>query len=164
MSFDLKKALNDWAEKQLASMGVSREKISYLEKIKQKMIDDLSRLYSEKGLELYFNPVKMRKMKPSNGFARISGPCGDTMEVYLNIEDGMIRETSFQTDGCMPSIMSGGMAVMLAEGKSSTEASQIGQVTILEALGGLPEESKHCALLASNTLRMAIENYLSSRG
>lgn len=163
MSFDLKEALNDWAENQLSFMGVSREKISYLEEIKGKMIDDLTRLYSEKGLELYFNPVKMRKMKPTNGFARITGPCGDTMEVYLYIDDGVIRETSFQTDGCMPSIMSGGMAAVLAEGKSTTEASRIGQVTILEALGGLPEESKHCALLASNTLRMAIENYLNPR-
>ena len=34
-----------------------------------------------------------------------------------------------------------------------------GNEDILEALGGLPEESRHCALLASSTLRAAIDDY-----
>jgi nitrogen fixation NifU-like protein len=66
------------------------------------------------------------------------------------------------TDGCATSIASGSMATELAKGKDVKETSKISQQMILDALDGLPEESVHCALLASNTLNEAIKNYLDS--
>jgi len=50
------------------------------------------------------------------------------------------------------------MATTLAKGKTTKEAMEISQKTILEALDGLPKENQHCALLASNTLKAAIKN------
>jgi nitrogen fixation NifU-like protein len=67
------------------------------------------------------------------------------------------------TDGCASSIAAGSMATELAQGKKIGEATEISQQMILEALKGLPEESVHCALLASNTLKEAIKNYLDSK-
>jgi nitrogen fixation NifU-like protein len=55
------------------------------------------------------------------------------------------------------------MVTELAKGKSVPEAQKITQQDILDALGGLPEESLHCALLAANTLKEAIKDYLASR-
>lgn len=82
------------------------------------------------------------------------------MEFYLNVKEGKVSQASFQTDGCIASIASGNVATELAKGKIVSEA-QIGQDEILEALGGLPEDHVHCALLASNTLREAIKDYSS---
>ena len=45
--------------------------------------------------------------------------------------------------------------------KGIAEAQRINQEDILSALGGLPEDSLHCALLASNTLKEAIKDYLA---
>jgi len=93
-----------------------------------------------------------------DGHARITGPCGDTMEFWLCTNDGRIAEARFTTTGCGPSRAAGSMATELAVGKPPREAAQIEQADILAALGGLPEESEHCALLASNTLKVAIDD------
>ena len=63
------------------------------------------------------------------------------------------------TDGCVTTIAAGSMVTEMAKGKPVDEAIQIGQQDLLESLGGLPEESRHCALLASNTLKEAIIDY-----
>jgi nitrogen fixation NifU-like protein len=56
------------------------------------------------------------------------------------------------------------MAAELALGKSIQEAKAISQEAILSELGGLPAESEHCALLAADTLRAAIDDYLETKG
>ena len=53
------------------------------------------------------------------------------------------------------------MATELAVNRPLGEAGFIEQADILEALGGVPKDFEHCALLASNTLRAAIREYLS---
>lgn len=95
-----------------------------------------------------------------NGHARITGPCGDTMEFWLLIRDGGVEEVRFTTDGCGWSRACGSMATCLAEGKSIGNAAAIGQQDILRALGGLPPEVEHCALLAANTLKAACDDYI----
>jgi nitrogen fixation NifU-like protein len=69
----------------------------------------------------------------------------------------------FTTDGCASSIAAGSMATELAQGSKLEKAAQINQQMILEGLGGLPEDSIHCALLASSTLKEAIKNYFDSK-
>jgi Mrp family chromosome partitioning ATPase len=53
------------------------------------------------------------------------------------------------------------MATELVVNRPLREVGFIEQADILEALGGLPKDSEHCALLASNTLKAAIRDYLS---
>jgi len=96
-----------------------------------------------------------------NGHARITGPCGDTMEFWLQVSENRVLEASFTTTGCGPSRAAGSMATELVIGKPLCEASRIEQADILAALGGLSEESEHCALLASNTLEAAIRDFSS---
>jgi nitrogen fixation NifU-like protein len=102
-------------------------------------------------------------MEKPDGHARIKGPCGDTMEIFIRVKDDTIVKASFMTDGCITSIVSGSMAVELATGRKIQQVIGISQQEILEGLGGLPEESEHCALLASNTLQAAIQDHLRTR-
>lgn len=95
--------------------------------------------------------------------SRITGPCGDTMEIWLAVRDGGVGKAAFETDGCLPSIARGSMTTVLAEGKPVESAAGITQQDILDALGGLPPEHEHCALLAAHTLRAACEDYLKHR-
>jgi ATP-binding protein involved in chromosome partitioning len=90
--------------------------------------------------------------------ARITGPCGDTMEFWLFVQDGRIGKAAFVTDGCGPSHACGSVATCLAEGKTVEQSAAITQQDILDALGGLPESHRHCALLAANTLKTACED------
>ncbi|MBP6914824.1 MAG: iron-sulfur cluster assembly scaffold protein [Smithellaceae bacterium] len=109
------------------------------------------------------DPRNMGPLQKFNGHARITGPCGDTMEFWLEVQNGKIKKASFITDGCGPSIASGSMTACLAEGKTVAEAKSISQKDVLEALEGLPEESQHCALLAVNTLKAACDGYMEKQ-
>ena len=94
-----------------------------------------------------------------NGHARITGPCGDTMEFWISVHDGTVTAASFVTDGCGSSLACGSMATELAKGRRVEEAAGVRQHDILQALGGLPPEFQHCALLASNTLKAACADF-----
>ena len=106
--------------------------------------------------ERFIRPRNYGPLEQCDGHARITGPCGDTMDFWLRVRDGRIARVSFTTDGCGPSRAAGSMATELTMGKPLTEAAQIGQADILAALGGLPRDWEHCALLAANTLKSAI--------
>ncbi len=114
---------------------------------------------SPRAAERFEQPRNYGPHESFDGHARITGPCGDTMEFWLQVREGCIAEASFTTDGCGPSRAAGSMATELAIGKSLTQAAQIEQADVLAGLGGLPKESEHCALLASNTLRATIEDF-----
>jgi len=116
--------------------------------------------YGQGAIERFDHPRNRGALSGASGHARITGPCGDTMEIWIKNDDGRIVQATFETDGCGPSIASGSMATELAVGKSLMEAAQIRQQDIIDALGGLTEESRHCALLAANTLRAAVEDSL----
>ena len=98
-----------------------------------------------------------------NGVAIVTGSCGDTMQFWVSIRDGNVERVSFITDGCGSSLACGSMATSLAQGKHVEDAAALRQQDILDALGGFPQESEHCALLAATTLRAACEDYLKHR-
>jgi nitrogen fixation NifU-like protein len=127
------------------------------ESIKAKMRE----VFSENVIEHSLNPRNIGDLEDADGFAKVTGSCGDTMEIWLKVKNGTISEASFTTDGCGTSVASGSMITEMAKGKSVGEAQRISQQDVLDALGGLPEESQHCALLAANTLKEAIKDYFA---
>jgi ATP-binding protein involved in chromosome partitioning len=108
-------------------------------------------------------PANFGPLRGADGDARITGPCGDTMEFWVRVQDGRIARATFTTDGCGHSIVSGSAAARLAEGKAIEDAVAVSQAQVLGAVGGLPEESRHCALLAANALRAAIADWRAKR-
>jgi nitrogen fixation NifU-like protein len=122
------------------------------------------RAVSLKAMERFECPRNYGPLDQWDGHARITGHCGDTMEFWLRISDRRIVQATFTTDGCGPSRAAGSMATELATGKLVKEALQIQQNHVLQALGGLPQESELCALLAANTLKAAIQSQLPSLG
>ena len=130
-------------------------------KLQQQVLDQARKEYSETVIDHWMNPRNPFPMDDPDGHARVKGPCGDTMEFFIRVRDGMIEDASFFTDGCATSIASGSMTVEMVRGRSVDEALAISQDDILNELGGLPKESVHCALLASDTLRKAVKEYLT---
>jgi nitrogen fixation NifU-like protein len=127
------------------------------------VMEDARKIYSEKVIERWLNPRNLGKIRNADGFAKIKGPCGDTMQISFKVRDHQISKIRFTTDGCASSIAAGSMATELAQGGKLEKAVEVSQQMILEGLDGLPEESVHCALLASNTLKEAIKNYFDSK-
>jgi nitrogen fixation NifU-like protein len=119
------------------------------------------KIYTEAVIDHAMNPRHLGTMQNADGYAIVTGPCGDTMEIWLNVKSATITDINFMTDGCGTSLAAGSMVTELAHGKSISQAIQISQQDVLDALGSLPEESQHCALLAANTLKTAVRDYLT---
>jgi nitrogen fixation NifU-like protein len=133
----------------------------WAKKLQESILEDIRNTYSEVVIDHWMNPRNFKSMEHPDGYAKITGPCGDTMEFFLRVSgEGVIEEANFLTDGCGSSISSGSVCVAAVNGKSLHEAMNINQEMLLEIMGGLPEEDQHCPLLAANTLHKAVDNYL----
>jgi len=134
-----------------------------IEELQESIIEDARKVYSEKVIERWLRPKYIREMQNPHGYGKVKGPCGDTIKIFLRIYDERITDATFVADGCATTIAAGSMACELVIGKNITDAFTINKEVILENLGGLPEASIHCALLASNTLQEALTDYLTSK-
>jgi nitrogen fixation NifU-like protein len=105
-------------------------------------------------------PVNIGRMNDPTAAARVQRLCGDTMEMYLYVVDGVIKEASFATDGCGATCACGSLSTELAKGKKIQDALGISPKQIIEGLGDLPEDHRHCAILAVGTLHRAIADYM----
>lgn len=116
-------------------------------------------MFDELMAKIDVRPENFGQMRDASTHASITGPCGDTVEVWLRIDGGKIRKGSFMSDGCGHSQYCCSVAVKLAEGMRPDEAAAMTQAQVLEAVGPIPEDHRHCALLAANTIRQAIEKF-----
>jgi nitrogen fixation NifU-like protein len=133
------------------------------QKFEELIKQEMRKIYSEAVVEHSMDPRNLGELEDANGFARVTGPCGDTMSIWLKINGDTIINASFMTDGCGTTIASGSMVTETVKGKSISEAQKTTQRDVLDALGGLPQESEHCALLAANTLKAAIRDYITMK-
>ena len=134
-----------------------------MEEMQAAIIEDARKTYSEEVIQRWINPRQLGEIRDPQAYGKVTGPCGDTVKIFLKIEKDRITDARFLTDGCMTTIAAGCMACELAIGKIYKEAFTVTKELILEQLGGLPEESTHCALLASTTLKEALTDYLTSK-
>ncbi len=126
------------------------------------MEEDL-KTYPENILTLARNPKHLGRMSDPVSAAFIKGPCGDEMEFYLVIDNGIVKEVKFFTNGCVATIACGETAARLALGKSIDDILSISPRMVKDILKGLPEDHSHCSILAVSTLYRAIADYLLRR-
>jgi len=115
--------------------------------------------YSEKAIEYYLNKVNVGEISEPDAHAIYTGPCGDTMEIFLNVEDGVIKEAKFQAIGCAGAFSSGSALTEMIIGMTLEEAEKIDEEKIIDYLGGIPAQKVHCTCLSKRTLQKAIKGY-----
>ena len=81
------------------------------------------------------------------------------MKMYLKIENDVIQDVKFETFGCGSAIASSSMATELIKGKPVSEAMQLTNKAVAEALDGLPDYKMHCSVLAEEAIRSALDDY-----
>jgi nitrogen fixation NifU-like protein len=106
------------------------------------------------------NPPLLGEIPVPDGYAYVTGDCGDSMEVFLAVDDRHIRQARFDTLGCGFTLACGSMAMEMAEGETLSNAMRVDAKKIAHALGGLPGSHEHCAELATEALHKAIQDYL----
>ena len=130
----------------------------FINKLQEEIYQEELQSFSKTVVEEFHHPKNWGEMKDPGAEARIKGPCGDTQIIYLKIENNTIKKATFITDGCGPTIACGSKLTTMVTNKTIDEAKNISPKDLDDALDGLPDDHKHCSLLAVNTLRKAIND------
>lgn len=120
-------------------------------------------IYSETLIEHGLNPRNYGPIEDPDGYAKVTGPCGDTVEMFLRVRDGRVEQATFTTDGCIFSIAACSVAAEMAERKTLSECIGINQSAILDYLQKMPADHEHCALLAATTLQRALKEHIGKK-
>ncbi|HMM21238.1 MAG TPA: Fe-S cluster assembly scaffold protein NifU [Selenomonadales bacterium] len=123
-------------------------------------------MYTEKVMDHFTNPRNVGEIADANGIGEVgNAKCGDIMRIYLKVDDkDIIQDVKFKTFGCGAAIATSSMVTEMVKGKSLTEALEISNQAVAEALGGLPPVKMHCSNLAADALHEAIKDYMEKKG
>ncbi len=123
-------------------------------------------LYSEKVMDHFQNPRNVGKIADADGIGEVgNAKCGDIMKIYLKIdEEQTITDCKFNTFGCGSAIATSSMATELIKGKKVSEALELSNRAVVEALDGLPTHKIHCSVLAEEAVKAAVKDYYDKNG
>ena len=122
-------------------------------------------LYSDKVMDHFMNPRNVGCIEDADGIGEIgNAKCGDIMKIYLKIENDIIVDAKFETFGCGSAIASSSMATELIMGKPVSQALELTNKAVVEALDGLPAHKVHCSVLAEEAIKNALKDYFDRNG
>jgi nitrogen fixation NifU-like protein len=126
--------------------------------------DDIKKMlsesgYSDKAIEYFQKKENIGFLENANQVTDLTGPCGDSMKISLNIQGDRIDDARIQILGCPGAVASGCAVVNLAKGKSLEEAKHLDLDALYRELEKLPKQKVHCARLALKTLHKAVEQF-----
>lgn len=137
-------------------------------------MNELRDLYQEVIFDHYRAPRNFGTLPDANRSAEGYNPlCGDKVKLYLQVEDGIIRDARFEGAGCAISTASASLMTESLKGRPEAEAMRLledfqrmvtggapaGQLGKLEMLAGVREfpQRVKCATLAWHTLQAALQ-------
>lgn len=115
--------------------------------------------YSEKAVSYYIEKPNMGSLSEADQVSEMTGPCGDTMKVYLKLHEGQIEDAKFQVLGCPGAVASAMALADLIKGQSLEDALHVKDRDLFRCLVGIPDEKQDCIRLAVKTLEKAIHDY-----
>ncbi len=115
--------------------------------------------YSEKAVSYFLEKPNMGSLPEADQVSEMTGPCGDTMKVYLKLHEGRIEDAKFQVLGCPGAVASAMALADLVRGESLENALRIKDRDIFRCLVEIPDEKQDCIRLAVKTLEKAIHDY-----
>jgi nitrogen fixation NifU-like protein len=123
-------------------------------------------LYSEKVMDHFNNPRNVGVIEDADGVGEVGNPvCGDMMKITIKVgESDRIDDIKFQTLGCGAAIATSSIVTEMAKGMTVQDAAGISKQQVADELGGLPPAKMHCSVLATDGLKVAVDDYLKRHG
>ena len=120
--------------------------------------------YSEKVMDHFQHPRNVGKMDDADGVGEVgNAKCGDIMKMYIKVKDDIITDIKFNTFGCGSAIAASSMATEMIKGKPISQALELTNKAVVEALDGLPPAKIHCSVLAEEAVKAAIDDYYKKK-
>jgi nitrogen fixation NifU-like protein len=143
--------------------------MSELEKIIETDVNSARELlsgsgYSDTAITYFIDKKNMGSLPDANQITELTGVCGDTMKIYMKVEERRIKDAKIQVVGCPGAVASAMAAMDLIRGKTLDEAKRLQDGDIFRVLVQIPDQKQHCIRLTNKTLQKAIEEYESGNG
>lgn len=122
-----------------------------------KMLSDCG--YSEKAIKYYMEKPYMGSLPDADQVSEMLGSCGDTVKIFLKIDQNKITDIRYQVLGCPGAISAAMAAVDIVKGKSIDQARTLNDGDVFNQLVDLPAKKHHCIQLAVKALHKAIDEY-----
>ena len=98
--------------------------------------------YSDKAIAYYMDKTNMGVLDDADQVSELAGPCGDTMKIYLKMDNGRIGDAKIQVLGCPGAVASAMAAMEMIKGKTFEEVRSMKDRDIFRLLEEIPNE-KH---------------------
>lgn len=117
--------------------------------------------FTDKTIDYARNPRNKGELSEPSVIGEVSNPdCGDSTIIYLDIDDdGVIRDSRFETFGCTAAVAASSILTEMIIGKTVAEAEALTAEMVSAELGGLPERKMHCSMVGIDALMEALKNY-----
>jgi len=116
--------------------------------------------YSKFLMEHFQNPRNVGEISDPDGVGTVgNASCGDIMQMFIKLDGGKITEAKFKTFGCGAAIATSSILTERIKGTTLDEALKISEETSKEVLSQLPKEKIPCFTLATDALKLAIEEF-----
>jgi len=119
--------------------------------------------YSNKAIDYFIRKPHLGSLPDANHVSEMTGTCGDTMKIFLKVDQGKIADAKYQVLGCPGAVTAAMAAVDLIKGKSLEYACSINDSDVFKLLEEIPTKKHHCIQLAVKTLQNAINEYQGGR-
>ena len=120
--------------------------------------------YSEKAINYFLEKKNMGSLSDADQVSELTGTCGDTMKIYLKVEEERIKDAKIQVLGCPGAVASAMAAIDIIKGKTLDEVQGLKDRDIFRMLEDIPDQKTHCIRLTNKTIQKAIEEYRSNNG
>jgi nitrogen fixation NifU-like protein len=111
-------------------------------------------------MEHFQNPRNVGEISDPDGVGTVgNASCGDIMQLFIKTNGDKIVEAKFKTFGCGAAIATSSILTERIIGATLDEALKISEETSREVLSQLPKEKIPCFTLATDALKLAIEEY-----
>jgi len=113
--------------------------------------------YSKTAIDYYIHKPHMGQIPDADIISEMTGTCGDTMGIYIKMDNGVVGDAKYQVMGCAGAVSAAMAVVDLIKGKDLDYARSIDDGTVYNVLQEIPVKKHHCIQLAVKTLHKALD-------
>ncbi|NMC06745.1 MAG: iron-sulfur cluster assembly scaffold protein [Candidatus Lokiarchaeota archaeon] len=135
----------------------------FIDELQEEVNQEVQRQYSPNAMDLMTRHPNHGVMNDATCKGSARGVDGETMSFYLKVKDGIIEQASYTTSGCQPAHAAGAQVTFLVRKKRIDLAKGITADVIWNAIGKMPEDTRHSFVLAEMALKNAVEDCMKQK-
>jgi nitrogen fixation NifU-like protein len=126
---------------------------------RRKKMNDFWNTHSLHYLEMAFETGNRESFQNPDGYGKRTGDCGDTIEFFIMVDQGVLNQVSFEIQGCMNTVACSNTVVHLVRNRPVDQAWDVSPDQVASFLQTLPDDHFHCAELAVGAFYLALSDY-----